>query len=225
MRILLVEDETELAEALRSALSRRGFVVDWVETLEQAAEAVRDPGLRAVLLDRRLPDGDGLDLLPLLRTQPDPPPTIVLTARGQTPERVAGLDAGADDYIVKPFDLDELLARLRAVTRRRGGGGAEVLSLGALTFDASHREARVSGQPLPLPLPRRELALLELLLARAGRVVLRETIEAALFGFDDAPVSNTVDSHVSRLRRRLAESGSGVTIHALRGVGYMAKAE
>lgn len=223
MRILLVEDEHEMAAALRAALSRRGFVVDWVSSLEQAREALHDSGLRVVLLDRRLPDGDGLSLLPVLRALPDPPPTIVLTARGQTSERVEGLDAGADDYLAKPFELDELLARLRAITRRRAGAAVEPLVLGALTFDTVHREARVAGQPLQLP--RRELALLDLLLHRAGRVVLREAIETALFGFDDAPVSNTLDSHVSRLRRRLTECGAGVTIHALRGVGYMAKAD
>jgi DNA-binding response OmpR family regulator len=223
MRILLVEDEIEMAAALRAALARRGFVVDRVRTLEDAHIALKEPGVRAVLLDRRLPDGDGLSLLPVLRAMADPPPVIVLTALGQTMERVEGLDAGADDYLVKPFELDELLARLRAVARRRAGAAVEPLTLGALSFDTVHREAQVSGNPLQLP--RREIALLDVLLRRAGRVVLRETIEAALFGFDDAPASNTLDSHVSRLRRRLSDAGAGVAIHALRGVGYMAKAE
>lgn len=223
MRILLVEDETELALVLRAALGRRGFVVDWVCDLAHAREAIHVPGLRAVLLDRRLPDGDGVSLLADLRAQPDRPPVIVLTARGQTRERVECLDAGADDYLAKPFELDELLARLRAVTRRQAGTPAEPMVLAALTFDPVHREARVDGAPLALP--RRELALLEALLRRAGRVVLREAIETAIFGFDDAPTSNTLDSHVSRLRRRLAEAGAGVAIHALRGVGYMMKAE
>jgi len=223
MRILLVEDEIELAAALRGTLNRRGYVVDHVRTLEQARLTSQEPGVRAVLLDRRLPDGDGLSLLPFLRAMADPPPVIVLTALGQTVERVEGLDAGADDYLAKPFELDELLARLRAVSRRRAGLTPEPLTLGALSFDAVHREAQIDGRPLQLP--RRELALLDLLLRRAGRVVLRETIEAAMFGFDDAPASNTLDSHVSRLRRRLAERGAGVAIHALRGVGYMAKAE
>lgn len=223
MRILLVEDEVELAAALRGALARRGFVVDWVPDLAQARVAVREAGLRAVLLDRGLPDGDGLGLLPVIRALPDPPPVIVLTARGQTTERVEGLDAGAEDYLAKPFELDELLARLRVVMRRRSGVASESLVLGALSFDTAHREARVAGEALYLP--RRELALLEVLLRRAGRVVLRETIESALFGFDDAPASNTVDSHVSRLRRRLAEGKAGVGIHPVRGVGYIARAE
>lgn len=223
MRILLVEDEAELASVLRAALGRRGFVIDWVPDLAQAREAVRDPGLQVVLLDRRLPDGDGIDLMPVLRELPARPAVIVLTARGHTRERVEGLDAGADDYLVKPFELDELMARLRAVARRRPAAVVEPLTLGALTFDPVHREAQVNGAPLPLP--RRELALLDLLVRRAGRVVLRESIEAALFGFDDLPSSNTLDSHVSRLRRRLAESGSGVVIHPLRGVGYLAKTE
>jgi DNA-binding response OmpR family regulator len=119
MRILLVEDEIEMAAALRGALARRGFVVDRVRTLEDARIALKEPGVRTVLLDRRLPDGDGLSLLPLLRSMTDPPFVIMLTALGQTMERVEGLDAGADDYLVKPFELDELLARLRAVARLR----------------------------------------------------------------------------------------------------------
>lgn len=223
MRILLVEDEAELTATLRGALARRGFVVDWAPDLEQALEAVKDPGLRAVLLDRGLPDGDGLRLLAFLRALPDPPPTIVLTAHGQVTDRIEGLDAGAEDYLAKPFDLDELLARLRVVTRRRSGAAPELLVLGALNFDPVHREARVAGATLHLP--RRELALLELLLRRAGRVVLRETIESALFGFDDAPASNTLDSHVSRLRRRLMEYKAGIGIHPVRGIGYIARAE
>lgn len=222
MRILLVEDETELAVALRAALTRRGFVVDWVPDLDQARAAILEAEFRAVLLDRRLPDGDGVTLLPAIRALPDPPPVILLTARALIAERVEGLDAGADDYLAKPFEIDELLARLRAVSRRRSNGVAEPLALGALRFDPAHREASVHGRPLHLP--RRELALLDLLLRRAGRVVQREAIEAALFGFDDAPLSNTLDAHVSRLRRRLAESEAGVVIHALRGVGYLVKA-
>lgn len=223
MRILLVEDEVDLAVTLRGALARRGFVVDWVCDLEQARAAVQDPGLRAVLLDRGLPDGDGLQLLPLLRSLQGPPPVIVLTAQGQTINRVEGLDAGAEDYIAKPFDLEELLARLRVVMRRRSDAASSLLVLGALSFDPVHREARVAEEVLQLP--RRELTLLELLLRRAGRVVLRETIESAVFGFDDAPTSNALDSHVSRLRRRLAECQAGVGIRSIRGVGYIAHAE
>ncbi|WP_159994248.1 response regulator transcription factor [Roseomonas sp. 18066] len=227
MRILLVEDEVELAGALRAALDRRGILVDWVASLAEAREALSGPGaatgLRAILLDRRLPDGDGLSLLPALRHLPDAPPVILLTARGQTAERVEGLDAGADDYLVKPFAVEELLARLRVVTRRRVDPAAEPIALGRLHFDPIHREARVEGGILALP--RRELALLELLLRRAGRVVLREAMEAFIFGFDDTPTSNSLDSHVSRLRRRLAEAEAGIAIHALRGLGYMARPE
>jgi DNA-binding response OmpR family regulator len=225
MRILLVEDEVEMAMALRTALGRRGFIVDWVPSLGQAREAVHEAGLQAVLLDRGLPDGDGLCLLPILRALPTAMPVIVLTARGQTVERVEGLDAGADDYLAKPFELDELLARLRAITRRHLNTPVDALTLGALRYDAVHREALVNGTQLHLP--RRELAVLDLLLLlrRAGRVVLRESIEAAVFGFDDAPGSNALDSHISRLRRRLVDGAAGVSIHAFRGVGYMARAE
>ena len=207
MRILLVEDEIEMAAALRGALARRGFVVDRVRTLEEARIALKEAGVRTVLLDRRLPDGDGLSLLPLLRSMTDPPFVIMLTALGQTMERVEGLDAGADDYLVKPFELDELLARLRAVARRRAGAAVEPLTLGALSFDTVHREALVDGQPLQLP--RREIALLDVLLRRAGRVVLRETIEAALFGFDDTPVSPSMRCAVSATWPRQSRCAGG----------------
>ncbi|BBK42489.1 DNA-binding response regulator [Allostella vacuolata] len=222
MRILLVEDEAELASTLQSALSRKGFVLDRVATLEDARYALREGVYRAVLLDRRLPDGDGVELLATLARMTAPPPAILLTARSSTGEKVEGLDAGAQDYLAKPFDLDELLARLRAVLRRQPAPAQETIEVGNLRFDPVNREAVVAGRPLVLP--RRELMMLELLVQRAGRIVQRATIEAALFGFDDAPTSNTIDSHVSRLRRRLGEAGATATVHALRGIGYVLKA-
>lgn len=222
VRILLVEDEPELGRALFGLLSGHGYVVDLMPSLGLAIEAVLQGSYRAVLLDRRLPDGDGLALLPVLRTRPEPPPVLVLTALDDVPDRVAGLDAGAEDYLIKPFATDELLARLRVILRRPARDvEAATVRVGELAFDLGAREARV-GEVM-IPLPRRELAILDALMRRAGRVVLRETLESAVYGFDDDIQSNALESHMSRLRRRLTEAGAGVALHGVRGVGYVLK--
>lgn len=224
MRVLLVEDEPDLGDAVAERLRREGFVVDRAASLGDAVEAVVGTAYRAVLLDRRLPDGDGLALLPVLRTRPEPSPAIVLTALDDVPNRVAGLDAGADDYLVKPFAPDELAARLRVLLRRaatRGDGAAQV-RVGRLAYDLGVREPRVGDAALVVP--RRELALLDALARRAGRVVLREALEGAVYGFDDEVGPNALEAQVSRLRRRLADAGADVVIHGVRGVGYMLKA-
>jgi DNA-binding response OmpR family regulator len=178
---------------------------------------------RAVLLDRRLPDGDGLSLLPVLRTRKSPPPVIVLTAMDDVPDRVAGLDAGAEDYLIKPFAFDELLARLR-VLLRRSGSAAQVpqVTIGRLYYDLSARDPSIDGTTLVLP--RRELAILDTLMRRAGRVVMREHLEAQVYGYDDDISSNALEAHISRLRRRLADARAGVVLHGVRGVGYMLRA-
>jgi DNA-binding response OmpR family regulator len=223
VRILLVEDEPELAATLAARLSGEGFVVDHLASLGGAIEAVMGAEYRVVLLDRRLPDGDGLSLLPVLRTRRSPPPAIVLTALDDVPDRVAGLDAGAEDYLIKPFAFDELLARLRVLFRRSGAGAlAPPVTVGRLAYDIAGREARVDGASLALP--RRELAILDTLMRRAGRVVMREHLEAQVYGFDDDISSNALEAHMSRLRRRLADSGAGVVLHGVRGVGYMLRA-
>lgn len=226
MRILLVEDEAEMASALGTALNRHDIVLDHVPTLAEAEEALAERVHDAVLLDRQLPDGDGLSLLAQLRAgraaDSRGVPVIVLTARGEISERVAGLDAGADDYLAKPFAVEELLARLRAVLRRPGDLAARIVRLGKLAFDWEHREASVAG--LALDLPRRELLVLETLLRRAGRTVMRASLEEAVYGFDDEVQSNALDAHISRLRRKLAEAGAGIEIHGIRGVGYLLRA-
>ncbi|NOJ43231.1 response regulator transcription factor [Bradyrhizobium australiense] len=221
MRVLLVEDEAEMAAALSSALKRYDMVVDHAPTLADAEAAISADVHGAVLLDRRLPDGDGLALIPKLRARADGVPIIVLTARGELADRIAGLDSGADDYLAKPFAVEELLARLRAVLRRPAGMQPDVMRAGRLAFDFSHREASVEGRPLDLP--RRELLVLEALLRRMGRTVLRSALEEAVYNFDDAVQSNALDTHVSRLRRKLADSNAGVEIHGIRGVGYLLK--
>jgi DNA-binding response OmpR family regulator len=222
MKLLLVEDEPELCSALCSALEREHYVVDCVGDIATADEAVRGALYDVVLLDRTLPDGDGLSFIPEIRARNPGVPIIVLTARGQLSERVQGLDVGADDYLTKPFALEELLARIRAIRRRPNELAAETIQLGRLAFDLALEEASVAT--LPLELSRRERSVLSALLRRSGRTVLREALEQAVFGFDDEVQSNTLDSHISRLRRRLAEADAGVEIHAIRGVGYLMRA-
>jgi len=222
MRILLVEDEAEFAEALRGALERDRFTVDWVASLSLASEASRSGVHELVLLDRTLPDGDGLSLIPQLRTDTPGVPIIVLSARGEPSDRVTGLDDGADDYLVKPFDLDEMFARIRAVQRRPAEVTVDEIVVGELAFDMAFGEARVRGKRLDLQ--RREVAVLTALLRRRGRTVLRESLEAAVYGFDDMIQSNTLDSHISRLRKKLGNAGARVEIHTVRGVGYLLRA-
>jgi two-component system OmpR family response regulator len=219
MRVLLIEDEPDMAALYAQAVRVGGFVVDVATSLDEAQAAVRVARYDLLLLDRRLPDGEGLGALPRLRAAQPGVPVIVLTALDAVPDRVLGLDAGADDYVAKPVDFDELRARIRAALRRPGAGPPPPMECGAVRFDLSSREVWVAGQPLVLK--RRELALLESLIRRAGRVVPRDTLLSELYGFDDDVQSNTLDAHVSRLRGRLAEAGARVAIHTVRGVGYL----
>lgn len=220
MRILLVEDELDMARALTAALSRQDIVVDHAPTLEIAEEAALSGVHDAVLLDRKLPDGEGLSLIPVIRSSHPGLPIIVLSALGSSDQRIAGLDNGADDYLAKPFSTDELLARLRAVLRRPAQMGQSLVSVGNLKFNLTERIAAVEGRPLDLP--RRELLALEVLVRRNGRTVPRGALEEAVYGFDDEIASNSLDAHISRLRRKL--SGASVEIHAIRGLGYLLKA-
>jgi DNA-binding response OmpR family regulator len=220
MRILLVEDELDMAAALTAALGRQDIVVDHAHNLEIAAEAARIGVHDAVLLDRKLPDGDGLSIIPVIRRVQPGLPIIVLSALGSLDQRVDGLDHGADDYLAKPFSTDELLARLRAVLRRPAQIGDSVVTVGNLKFNLSDRSVTVRGEPLDLP--RRETLVLELLVRRNGRTVARGALEEAVYGFDDEIASNALDAHISRLRKKLA--GASVEIHPIRGVGYLLKA-
>ncbi len=222
MRILLVEDEPEFAATVRSALEREKFVVDSVDRLALAREACSLNAYDLVLLDRTLPDGDGLSLVSDLRAAIPGLPVIFLTARGEVADRVGGLDEGADDYLVKPFALEELFARIRAIRRRPMEFGIEEIQVGALILDVANDEARVAG--VRVSLPRREQRVLATLVKRRGRTVLRESLEQAVYGFDDVIQSNSLDSHISRLRRKLIAAGAGVEIHAIKGVGYLLKA-
>ena len=218
MRILIVEDAERLAALLGEALAKQGFASDLVGTLAQADDALATAPYDAVILDLGLPDGDGLDWL-RSRGSRLAPPVLALTARGALDERIAGLNAGADDYLVKPFATDEVAARLRALLRRPGPRSSPMLQAGAVRLDVGARRAFVGERSLDLT--RRELDLLELLLRRAGAVVSRQAIESALYAFDDEVTANAVEAAVSRLRRRLDEAGAGGILHTVRGVGYL----
>jgi DNA-binding response OmpR family regulator len=219
VRILLIEDEPKLAESLRSILEKERFIVDHVDRLEAAREAAALAAFDLALLDRTLPDGEGLSLVPALRATNPGIHVIVLSARDGIADRVAGLDLGADDYLTKPFATDEMLARIRAVRRRPTELAGQEIRAGALIFDPANEEAEVDG--VRIDLPRRELRVLAALIKRRGRTVQRESLENAVFSFDDDIQSNTLDSHVSRLRRRLKDADARIEIHAIRGVGYL----
>lgn len=220
LRILLVEDDPALAQEIIRALEREQWALDHVASLGDAFEAVIQFPYRAVLLDRTLPDGDGIALIPAARSRPSPPSIIFLTARDEIADRIEGLDAGADDYLVKPFALEELLARIRAACRRPLAGlPPELIEIGRLTFDPATREVRIAGRPLALP--RRELGLLELLVRRSGRVVQRTHLDSELYGFDGDVSPNALETLVSRLRRRLEDAGAELQLRTIRGVGYM----
>jgi DNA-binding response OmpR family regulator len=219
-RILLVEDDPALAREIIRALERNHWLIDHVTSLGEAFEAVIQFPYRAILLDRRLPDGDGVGLIPAAKSRASPPSIIILTARDELADRVEGLDAGADDYLVKPFALEELLARLRAAARRSGQAvRREPIEFAQLSYDTATREVRSRGRAIALP--RRELALLELLVRRAGRVVQRAHLESELYGLDVEVSPNALEALVSRLRRRLEEEDAGVELRTVRGVGYM----
>jgi len=223
MRLLLVEDEKELASALSAALSKQGIVTDHTMRLDDAMELTRQNTYDAILLDRRLPDGEGLTFIPQLRRAGVDTPIIVLTARNEPMERIEGLDGGADDYLGKPFLVEELMARLRAVLRRPTNLVEQQITAGRILIDPLHLSVTVNSTPFDLP--RRELLVLIALAKRKDKTVLRSTLEAAVYNYEEEIQSNALDAHISRLRKRLADASAGVTVHNIRGVGYLLKEE
>jgi len=219
MRLLIVEDNERLAGLIAQGLGRRGFSCDIAPDLATADACLDGTAFDAVILDLGLPDGDGMEWLQHQRSLRQLVPALMLTARGGLEDRIAGLDAGADDYLVKPVDIEELAARVRALLRRPGPRVAAILEAGALTFDPVSREARSAGSPIELS--RREADLLELLMRRLGTVVVRNTIETTLYSFNEPVTPNAVEATVSRLRRKLDEAGLAGQLHTVRGVGYM----
>ena len=219
MRLLVVEDEPRMGQILYAALERAAFTVDLVGSCGEAREALSLIPYDAAVLDLGLPDGDGVLLLQELRRGENHVPILVLTARDAVEDRVGGLDAGADDYLVKPFAMPEVIARVKALLRRPGGALGTTLIAGNIIFDTIGRDARVDERPLPLP--RRETAILEHLMRRLGRVVPKAVLEEKLYGYDDELESNAIPVHVHHLRRKLIDAGASAEIHTVRGVGYL----
>jgi two-component system OmpR family response regulator len=219
MRILLLEDQAELADRISRSIRRAGFAVDAVSTLRDAEAALDIQSYEITLLDRRLPDGDGLSLIARIRHEQPGARILMLTALDALDDRIAGLDAGADDYLVKPFALEELMARIRASLRRPGGERAPPIAIGRLSFDVETRTASIDGAPVVLL--RRELALLDALIRRVHCVVARETLVSMIYGIDDEIDEHALTKLASRLRARLVEMNAGVHIHTARGLGYM----
>jgi len=214
MRILLVEDDPQLGDGLTVGLRQAGFAVDWLHDGHAADLALQTEQFALLILDLGLPKVDGMDVLKRLRARGQTLPVLILTARDATGDKVGGLDAGADDYLVKPIDLDELAARARALTRRSAGRAAPLLCHGELTLDpAAHRVSR-GGQTVDLS--SREFSLLQLLLENAGRVLSRSQLEQSMYGWGDEPDSNALEVHIHHLRKKLGSE----LIRTLRGVGY-----
>lgn len=218
MRILLVEDDDNFAEALTEALVKQGFAVDRTRTLALTLETLQQAKYRLVLLDRQLPDGDGAEIVGDIRSIHGDLPILILTAKHQVADKVEGLDAGADDYLAKPFEMVELMARIRALIRRPARATPSI-SLGQLRFDFDSKQAWVND--VELKLPRRQVLVLEALCLRQGRTVRRHALEQAVYGLTDHVESNALESHISRLRKVLIDAG--VEIHTMRGIGYCLK--
>lgn len=219
MRLLVIEDEARITEILKGALMRAGFTVDAVALSADARAALAVVPYDAAILDLGLPDGDGIDLIGEVRTNGNLIPILVLTARDAVEDRVCGLDTGADDYLVKPFAITELIARTKALLRRPGGALGTTLTAGNVIFDTLGRDVRVRDSTLLLA--RREGAVLEHLMRRLGRVVPKAVLEDKLYGMDDELESNAIPVHVHHLRRKLVDAGATVEIHTVRGVGYL----
>jgi two-component system, OmpR family, response regulator QseB len=215
MRLLLVEDDASLAAGITAALKPEGYTVDWLQDGISALHALRSEPFDLAILDLGLPRMDGLELLRSLRARQHPIPVLVLTARDGVQDRIMGLDAGADDYLVKPFDTAELKARLRALLRRSSGRAEPVIDLRGVTLDPQNQQVTCQGRPVSLS--RKEFILLHELLAQPDRVLTRDRLEQALYGWNEDVDSNTLEVHIHHLRRKLFPE----LIRTLRGVGYM----
>ena len=218
MRILLVEDDRLLGDGLKVGLTQAGYAVDWLRDGEAAVAALSTETLAAVVLDLGLPKRDGLSVLQWLRGRHDATPVLILTARDQLEDKVRGLDLGADDYVLKPFDLDEIAARLRALVRRAHGRPEPLLTLGEIELNPASRSVTRAG--VTVELTPREFDLLHLLLQNAERVLTRRVLEEQLYTWNDAVDSNALEVHIHHLRKKLGNE----MIRTVRGVGYMASA-
>ena len=219
MRLLVIEDNEELARLLANGLQSAGFEVDVLANATMGRSALAVTHYAALILDLGLPDGDGLSILRELRHRKDPIPVLLLTARGGLEDRVSGLRSGADDYLVKPFAFDELVARLEALLRRPGQMLGSALRVANLSYDTASRQAFIDNKPQTLS--SRETAVLELLMRRKGSVISKQLIEDQIFGLAGEVASNAAEVYVHRLRKQLADRGALVTIKTIRGVGYV----
>lgn len=215
MRLLVVEDDAMIGNSLRTGLRQDGYTVDWVRDSAAAELATATTAYDAILLDLGLPGKGGLELLAHWRKQQNPVPVLIITARDSVADRILGLDSGADDYLVKPFDLDELSARLRALLRRRGGRAAPLIENGPLTLDPASHEVRLDGSEISLSA--REFGILHALMENPGVPLSRSQLEDRLYGWQEEIGSNAVEVHIHALRRKLGSDW----IRNVRGVGYM----
>ena len=215
MRVLIVEDDPLLGDALMAGLKQRGFEADWVQDGREAQAAIRSEPFAAIVLDLGLPGLGGIDLLRGERARGNKVPVLILTARDAVQDRISGLDSGADDYVLKPTDLNELAARLRALVRRSKGDPAPVLQMGSVRLDPASRTVTLAGEAIDLS--PREFALLQELMLNAGRVLSREQLEERMYRWGDEVESNAVEVHVHHLRRKLGAQ----VVKTIRGVGYM----
>ena len=219
MRLLVIEDEARLSEILKVALGNAGFAVDIADSAADAEAALELIIYDSAILDLGLPDGDGLTVLSAVRRVGKTLPILILTARDAVEDRVSGLNAGADDYLTKPFAMTELIARIKALLRRPGGVLGITLDAGNVSLDTVGRELAVAGRPVRVS--RRELAILEQMMRRFGRIVPKAVLEEKLYGMDEEPDSNTIPVHVHYLRRQLQIANANLAIHTVRGVGYI----
>lgn len=215
MRVLLVEDDELLGSAVQEGLEQSGYMVDWLRDGGQAASALQDEEPDILVLDLGLPGKEGLTVLKELRARDSSLPVLILTARDTVEDRIAGLDFGADDYLVKPFDLGELSARLRAISRRRGGRASPLIQYGDMVFDPAARTVSVDGAEVNLSA--KAMAILEALLERPGMPLSRERLEQIVYGWGEGVESNAVEVHIHHLRKKLGKD----RIRTIRGLGYM----
>jgi DNA-binding response OmpR family regulator len=222
MRALIIEDNQRIAGFIAGGLGQAGYATDAAGTLDAASELLAAAQYDIVLLDLGLPDGDGISWLKRVRASGNAVPVLILTARDGLGDRVAGLDTGADDYVVKPFEMDELMARCRALLRRPAEAISPRLTAGDIELDLPSRIVRVGANVADLG--KRETDILESLMRRSGKVVTREALDGQIYSFTDEFTPNAIEAAVSRLRRKLAEAGSTATIQTVRGVGYFINA-
>lgn len=214
MRLLLIEDDPLLGDGLRAGLTQAGYQTEWINDGASALRAVRNDRFDVMVLDLGLPNVDGLEILREMRANSDPTPVLILTARDALESRIAGLDGGADDYLTKPFDLEELTARLRAIHRRSIGESAPLLEYQDIVLDPAARSVTQKGKPVELT--RHEFSTLERLMSNIGRATTKTQLEENLYGWDEGSESNTIEVHIHHLRKKMGKS----LIQTIRGVGY-----